>query len=107
MIIASTEKMNRYVGMANAEPDSAADSAKVERTYQRDDADRERHRVVTDELDRRADVGHTCGRRDSDGEDVVDEQGAGDEEAEGRPQILGDDLVVASTAGVGMNVLPV
>ena len=83
------------------------DAAQVRRADQDDDADREPHRMVADDLDRRADVGHPGGRRDGHRQDVVDQQRAGHQQPVGRPEVLGDHLVVAAAAGVRVHILPV
>ena len=63
--------------------------------------------VLDDERDRGAEVLHAGGDGDGDGQDVVDEQRAGDGEAGLGAEVGVGDLVVAAAARVGVHVLPV
>ena len=65
------------------------------------------HLVLDDERDRGAEVLHAGGDRHGHGQDVVDEQRAGDGQPGLGAEVGGGDLVVAAAAGVGVHVLPV
>ena len=82
-------------------------AAQVHQREQHDHADRAEHLVLDDEGHGRAEVLDAGGDRHGDGEDVVDEQRAGDGEAGPGAEVGVGHLVVAAAARVGVHVLPV
>ncbi|CNU65883.1 Uncharacterised protein [Mycobacterium tuberculosis] len=79
----------------------------VHRHDQHDRADGKQHLVLVHERAHRADVGRRRRYRNSNGENVIHHQGAGNHETAGSTQVGGDNLVVAPTGGVSVHVLPV
>ena len=95
------------VGRDREELAGLLDPAQVHQRQQHDDADRAERLVLDDEGDRGAEVLHAGGDRHGDGQDVVDQQGAGDGQSGPGAEVGGGDLVVAAAARVGADVLPV
>ena len=95
------------VGGDGEEGAGFSDAAEIGRRQQHDRGDCERHLMLGDERNGRADVGHRRGHRHRHRQGVVDHQCAGHRQPGGGSEIGGGDLVVPAAGGVGVHVLAV
>ena len=86
-----------------------AQASQVEQHDDRDDPECRLHRISAERLQQRrgGEVRHACRHRDRHREHVVDEQCRSDDDAEVAPEVDRSDLVVATTRGIRVHVLPV
>lgn len=103
----AADREHEQVGRDGEGDPGLLEPAQVAEGQQHQDHQRDRDLVRLEELQQGADVLDTGRDRHRDGQDVVDQQRAGDEHAPVGAEVLGGDLEVAAAALVGPDVLPV
>jgi len=84
-----------------------ARAAQVQGRQDDHERDRDRHLMAEESRDSGRDVAGARRDRDGDRQDVVDQQGRGDKQTPGTPQVRGHDLVVTTARRVGVHRLTV
>ena len=84
-----------------------ARAAQVQGRQDDHERDRDRHLMAEESRDSGRDVAGARRDRDGDRQDVVDQQGRGDKQTPGTPQVRGHDLVVTTARRVGVHRLAV